>query len=91
VPLNRCAFERDDLTGSQVMQVIREGLSHEGPGFLMKGWTPAWLRLTQVGRSLSHEPLLTGDRPHTVLTFVIMEKLLELVNLTPSAPARATV
>jgi dicarboxylate transporter 10 len=91
VPLNRCAFERDDLTGSQVMQVIREGLSHEGPGFLMKGWTPAWLRLTQVDRSLHYEPLLTGDRPHTVLTFVIMEKLLELVNLTPSAPARATV
>ncbi|KAK4247139.1 mitochondrial dicarboxylate transporter [Corynascus novoguineensis] len=61
--------------GSTVMQVIREGLSREGPMFLMKGWTPAWLRLT----------------PHTVLTFVIMEKLQELVNLTTSAPARATV
>ncbi|KAK4153970.1 mitochondrial dicarboxylate transporter [Chaetomidium leptoderma] len=61
--------------GSSVMQVIREGLSREGPMFLMKGWTPAWLRLT----------------PHTVLTFVIMEKLQELVNMSATAPARAAV
>ncbi|KAK4124558.1 mitochondrial carrier [Parathielavia appendiculata] len=60
--------------GSTVMQVVREGLSLEGPIFLMKGWTPAWLRLT----------------PHTVLTFIIMEKLQELVNPTSTAPARAT-
>ncbi|KAK3936856.1 mitochondrial dicarboxylate transporter [Diplogelasinospora grovesii] len=45
-----------------LMHVIRDGLSKEGPAFLMKGWTPAWLRLT----------------PHTVLTFVFMEKLLEV-------------
>ncbi|SPQ24642.1 7333c80e-d49b-4329-a580-969142c3272c [Thermothielavioides terrestris] len=32
--------------GSSVMQVIGEGLRVEGPKFLMKGWTPAWLRLT---------------------------------------------
>ncbi|KAL2194956.1 mitochondrial carrier domain-containing protein [Corynascus similis CBS 632.67] len=32
--------------GSTVMQVIREGLDREGSMFLMKGWTPAWLRLT---------------------------------------------
>ncbi|KAK0625402.1 mitochondrial carrier domain-containing protein [Bombardia bombarda] len=32
--------------GSTVMQVVREGLRTEGPWFLMKGWTPAWLRLT---------------------------------------------
>ncbi|KAK0725273.1 mitochondrial carrier domain-containing protein [Lasiosphaeris hirsuta] len=32
--------------GTSVMQVVREGLRNEGPGFLMKGWTPAWLRLT---------------------------------------------
>ncbi|KAK0648725.1 mitochondrial carrier domain-containing protein [Cercophora newfieldiana] len=32
--------------GSSVMQVVRDGLRNEGPGFLMKGWTPAWLRLT---------------------------------------------
>ena len=30
----------------QVMQVVGEGLRNEGPVFLMKGWTPAWLRLT---------------------------------------------
>jgi len=34
---------------------------------------------------------LTLNRPHTVLTFVIMEKLQELVNLTPSTRARATI
>ncbi|KAK3317727.1 mitochondrial carrier domain-containing protein [Cercophora scortea] len=61
---------------SQLMQVVREGLRTEGPAFLMKGWTPAWLRLT----------------PHTVLTFVFMEKLQELVQLSTSpAPIRATV
>ena len=32
--------------GSSVSQVIRDGLHQEGPKFLMKGWTPAWLRLT---------------------------------------------
>ncbi|KAK3689494.1 mitochondrial carrier domain-containing protein [Podospora appendiculata] len=32
--------------GSTLMQVVREGLKTEGPAFLMKGWTPAWLRLT---------------------------------------------
>jgi hypothetical protein len=37
-----------DLTCLQVMQVIRDGLRGEGPAFLMKGWTPAWLRLTYV-------------------------------------------
>ncbi|GAB1317648.1 hypothetical protein MFIFM68171_07858 [Madurella fahalii] len=61
--------------GSTVMQVVREGLSNEGPGFLMKGWMPAWLRLT----------------PHTVLTFVFMEKLQRFVNLPAPASARATV
>ncbi|KAK3900661.1 mitochondrial dicarboxylate transporter [Staphylotrichum tortipilum] len=61
--------------GSSVIQVVRDGLAVEGPGFLMKGWTPAWLRLT----------------PHTVLTFVIMEKLQKLVNLTSSTRARAAV
>ncbi|KAK4172204.1 mitochondrial dicarboxylate transporter [Triangularia setosa] len=63
--------------GSTVLQVVRAGMRQEGPVFLMKGWTPAWLRLT----------------PHTVLTFVIMEKLQELVNMTAATPvpSRATV
>ncbi|KAH7247115.1 mitochondrial dicarboxylate transporter [Fusarium solani] len=42
-----------------LLQVLRSGLREEGALFLMRGWTPAWLRLT----------------PHTVLTFVFMEKL----------------
>lgn len=50
-------------TGS-LMQILAQGLKAEGPLFLMKGWTPAWLRLT----------------PHTILTFVFMEKLQDLVN-----------
>lgn len=37
----------------QVMQVIGEGLRTEGSGFLMKGWTPAWLRLTYVFQTRS--------------------------------------
>ncbi|VTO84008.1 unnamed protein product [Fusarium graminearum] len=45
-------------------QVLRAGLREEGPRFLMRGWTPAWLRLT----------------PHTVLTFVFMEKLRQLTS-----------
>ncbi|VUC31826.1 unnamed protein product [Clonostachys rosea] len=45
--------------------VLRSGLREEGALFLMKGWTPAWLRLT----------------PHTVLTFVFMEKLRQLTTI----------
>lgn len=29
-----------------ISSVISAGLREEGPRFLMKGWTPAWLRLT---------------------------------------------
>ncbi|RKL16445.1 hypothetical protein BFJ68_g5057 [Fusarium oxysporum] len=32
-------------------QVLSTGLREEGPRFLMRGWTPAWLRLTYVFRS----------------------------------------
>ncbi|KEY64188.1 hypothetical protein S7711_03478 [Stachybotrys chartarum IBT 7711] len=45
--------------------VLRSGLRDEGALFLMKGWTPAWLRLT----------------PHTVLTFVFMEQLRKVTNV----------
>ncbi|KAM5356669.1 hypothetical protein ACJ41O_003315 [Fusarium nematophilum] len=47
-----------------LVQVLRSGLRDEGLRFLMRGWTPAWLRLT----------------PHTVLTFVFMEKLRHLTS-----------
>ncbi|KAJ9427644.1 mitochondrial carrier domain-containing protein [Fusarium oxysporum] len=46
-------------------RVLSTGLREEGPRFLMRGWTPAWLRLT----------------PHTVLTFVFMEKLRQLTSI----------
>jgi dicarboxylate transporter 10 len=42
-----------------VLQYVLATVRNEGLGFLMKGWTPAWLRLA----------------PNTVLTFVFMEKL----------------
>lgn len=29
-----------------LLQILSQGLREEGPLFLMKGWTPAWLRLT---------------------------------------------
>ncbi|KAJ6442155.1 mitochondrial dicarboxylate [Purpureocillium lavendulum] len=48
-----------------LFQVVRTGLREEGPRFLMKGWTPAWLRLT----------------PHTVLTFVFIEQLRKLTQI----------
>ncbi|KAH7141435.1 mitochondrial dicarboxylate transporter [Dactylonectria estremocensis] len=48
-----------------LLAVLRSGLREEGVRFLMRGWTPAWLRLT----------------PHTVLTFVFMEKLRQLTTL----------
>lgn len=35
------------LTWEQsLLQITTQGLRQEGPLFLMKGWTPAWLRLT---------------------------------------------
>lgn len=42
----------DDQVGTQLttkqslLQITTQGLRNEGPLFLMKGWTPAWLRLT---------------------------------------------
>ncbi|OAQ78579.1 mitochondrial dicarboxylate [Purpureocillium lilacinum] len=57
-----------------LFQVIRTGLREEGPRFLMKGWTPAWLRLT----------------PHTVLTFVFMEQLRNLTQIQLFSRERAT-
>jgi dicarboxylate transporter 10 len=28
-----------------IVKIVTEALKKEGLGFLMKGWTPAWLRL----------------------------------------------
>ncbi|KAH0844789.1 Mitochondrial dicarboxylate transporter [Fonsecaea pedrosoi] len=49
-----------------VRKIVAESLRNEGPGFLVRGWTPAWLRLA----------------PNTVLTFVFIEQLQKLVNLS---------
>ncbi|KAG6354759.1 hypothetical protein INS49_003840 [Diaporthe citri] len=58
------AASKSGAGSSSLLQITTQGLRNEGPLFLMKGWTPAWLRLT----------------PHTILTFVFMEKLQDLVN-----------
>jgi dicarboxylate transporter 10 len=46
---------------TSIFRYLVETVHREGPGFLMKGWLPAWFRLA----------------PNTVLTFVFMEKLKE--------------
>jgi len=46
-----------------IVKIFVDGMKVEGPGFLMKGWTPAWLRLA----------------PNTVLMFLFMEQLQRLV------------
>ena len=50
-----------------ILQIVQRSLKVEGLGFLMKGWTPAWLRLT----------------PNTVLMFVFMEQLQRLLGFRP--------
>ncbi|KAJ9632872.1 hypothetical protein H2204_007602 [Knufia peltigerae] len=54
-----------------VGKIIAESLRNEGPRFLFKGWTPAWLRLA----------------PNTVLTFIFLEQLQKLVNLSREVSA----
>jgi len=46
-----------------IVKIVVDGIKTEGPGFLMKGWTPAWLRLA----------------PNTVLMFLFMEQLQRLL------------
>jgi solute carrier family 25 (mitochondrial dicarboxylate transporter), member 10 len=52
---------------SSIVRYVAETVRLEGPGFLVKGWTPAFLRLA----------------PNTVLTFVFMEKLKSLFVASP--------
>lgn len=54
--------------------IITESFRKEGPRFLMRGWFPAWVRLT----------------PYTVLTFVFMEQLQRLINFSKDAPNPTT-
>ena len=53
-----------------VTKIIVQSLSKEGPLFLMRGWTPAWMRLA----------------PYTILTFVFMEQLKKLVEVSRDRP-----
>ncbi|OBR11170.1 Mitochondrial dicarboxylate [Colletotrichum higginsianum IMI 349063] len=55
---------------NSLLRIVQTGLREEGAIFLMKGWTPAWLRLT----------------PNTVLTFVFMEQLRQLTQWQFAAP-----
>ncbi|KAI5208678.1 hypothetical protein E4T39_01432 [Aureobasidium subglaciale] len=51
-------------------KIFAESYKKEGISFLMRGWTPAWLRLA----------------PNTVLMFVFMEQLQRLVGVSTSQP-----
>ncbi|PWN52151.1 mitochondrial carrier [Violaceomyces palustris] len=48
--------------------VLKDSLSKEGPSFLFRGWTPAWMRLS----------------PNTIIVFVVLEKLRSLVDYVRS-------
>lgn len=50
-------------SGAGLTAIIADSYQKEGLSFLMRGWTPAWLRLA----------------PQTILTFVFMEQLSKLV------------
>lgn len=45
------------------MAILKDSLRNEGPKFLFKGWTPAWIRLG----------------PNTVLLFVFYEVCLTMM------------
>lgn len=73
--------------------VIRSGIRGEGLGFLMKGWMPAWLRLTYVTGLFFYLGIIANMnffRPTTVLTFVFMEQLRRLTTIRVFAPAVET-
>ncbi|ETN36537.1 uncharacterized protein HMPREF1541_08815 [Cyphellophora europaea CBS 101466] len=55
-------------------KIISDSFRHEGPAFVMRGWLPAWVRLT----------------PYTVLTFVFMEQLQRLIGMSKDLPTTAT-
>ena len=45
--------------GGSIMSMLKTSLRDEGPGFLFRGWTPAWIRLC----------------PNSIAIFVILEQL----------------
>ncbi|KAF8849813.1 mitochondrial carrier [Acephala macrosclerotiorum] len=58
--LQNAASAKGETLG--LVKIVVNSMKNEGLGFLMKGWTPAWLRLA----------------PNTVLTFIFMEQLQRL-------------
>ncbi|PWZ00595.1 putative DIC1-mitochondrial dicarboxylate carrier protein [Testicularia cyperi] len=52
--------------GQGLLKGLRKELKNEGVGFLFRGWTPAWMRLS----------------PNTIIVFVVLEKLRLLVDYT---------
>lgn len=53
-------------SGDGILKTLKGDLSKEGVGFLFRGWTPAWMRLS----------------PNTIIVFVVLEKLRLLVDYT---------
>lgn len=60
-------------SGDGVLKTLRKDLAKEGLGFLFRGWTPAWMRLS----------------PNTIIVFVVLEKLRLLVDYTREAKQSA--
>lgn len=44
--IEKLEFQLRNFKNQSLLQITTQGLRNEGPLFLMKGWTPAWLRLT---------------------------------------------
>jgi len=53
-------------SNQSTLHVLKESILHEGPRVLFRGWLPAWARL----------------QPTTILTFLVLEQLRELVDLS---------
>ncbi|KAN0063142.1 hypothetical protein ACQY0O_004306 [Thecaphora frezii] len=67
-------------SGQSIVATLTTSLKKEGPGFLFRGWTPAWMRLS----------------PNTIIVFVVLEKMKLLVDWTreprsPAAPSAVSV
>lgn len=60
-------------SGQGILKTLKGDLAREGVGFLFRGWTPAWMRLS----------------PNTIIVFVVLEKLRLLVDYTREGKERA--
>ncbi|SJX61751.1 probable DIC1-Mitochondrial dicarboxylate carrier protein [Sporisorium reilianum f. sp. reilianum] len=60
-------------SGEGIFKTLRADLGREGVGFLFRGWTPAWMRLS----------------PNTIIVFVVLEKLRLLVDYSRGSNGEA--